>query len=487
MPFKDLREYLSTLEKLNMLVRVKKKITDPHEIFTIVWELNDRGGDPAVIFENVMDYGIPVVSNIFGSEPKRWGLAISLPMDLSVRELRNHYIKILDDKSMWKKPVIVEKSSAPCKEVILKGDDINLYKFPILQWHPLDGGAFITLGLSITKDPEFGRNVGIYRMKVLDKDKTTLLCSPHQHIGIMLDKARKAGKKSVECAVAIGTDPALLVAGWTKLRIREDEFEFAAALRGGQPIELVKCETVDLEVPATAEIVLEGEISTEEIVPEGTFGEWMGYHEEQAEAPVFKIKCITHRKDPLYVTTIVSHPRADGEAFFRSVSQNAHFYRQVRDARVPGFVDAWLPLSGHGFMGIVSIKKIYPGWGRQVIYQLFGIPFVAATMNVVIVVDDDIDPSNLEQVIWALSTRVDPKRDVVIIDPLAMYGLNPAASKRIKIPGSTGEITICSRMGIDATLKTREDLYERPTPIPVRPQPEMLKKVREQWSEYGFK
>lgn len=487
MPFEDLREYLSALEKMGKLVRVKRRIEDPHEIFTIVWELNSRGNDPAVIFEKVMDYDVSVVSNIFGSDPSRWGLAINLPMGLTVRELRNHFVKMLDDKSLWKKPMIVGRSEAPCKEVVLKGDDVNLYKFPILQWDPLDRGAYITWPLCITKDPDFGTNVGIYRMMVLDRNKTTIMCSPLQHIGIHLDKARRAGKKSLECAVAIGADPAIMVTGWTKMGIRESEYEFAAALRGGQPVKLVKCETVDLEVPATAEIVLEGEISTEEVSPEGTFGEYMGYHEEQIEAPVFKVKCITHRKDPLYATTIVSHPRGDGEAFFRSVAQNAHFYRQVRDARIPGFVDAWLPLSGHGFMGIVSIRKIYPGWGRQVISQLFGIPFVAATMNVVIVVDDDIDPSNLEQVIWALSTRVDPKRDVVILDPLMMYGLNPAASIRIKTPGRPAEVTLCSRMGIDATLKAKEDRYERPTPIPVKPQPETLRKVRERWAEYGLK
>lgn len=487
--YESLRDYLRKLETKGYLLKISKEIEDGEEIFTILWKLAEQGkNDPAIIFENVRGYEIPIVANIFGSDPKRWPFALGLEETMDVRQLRNFVVTKIEQKKEWKKPVSVHPSDAPTKEVVYKNGEVDLLKFPILQWHPNDNGKYVTYGLAITKDNEYGVNAGIYRMMVLDKNKMTIMCSPYQHIGIHLEKAKKEGKKYLECAVAIGNIPALVIAGFTKLKIRENELEFAAALNGGQPIKVVKCETIDLEVPADSEIVIEGKISTENYAPEGTFGEYMGYHEERMEYPVFEISCITHRKDPLYLTTIVSHHRADGEALFRSVVQNAHFYRELKRADIPGFVDCWLPLYGHGFVGIVCVDKKFLGWGRQLLYRIFGIPFVAATINCLILVDKDIDPANLDEVIWALGTRVDPIRDVVITKPIAMYGLNPAATVRVKLPAASTEISLMSRMLIDATLKSEEDGIQRKPPIPVRAglRKEIMDKVEGQWKEYGF-
>lgn len=485
--FKDLRDYLRSLESKGWLKRIEKEIHRGDEIFCILWKLASMGrNDPALVFERVRGSSLPIVANIFGSDLKRWSFALGAEETMQVKELRDLVVKRLDTKEDWKKPVEVSPSDAPVKEVIKKGGSIDLYEFPILQWHPNDNGRYITYGLAITKDPEYGLNMGIYRMMLLDKDKTTIMCSPFQHIGIHLNRAKKAGKKFIECAVAIGASPNVVIAGFTKMDIRENELEFASAINGGNPVEIVKGETVDLEIPARSEIVLEGRIMVSEYAPEGTFGEYMGYHEEQMTYPVFRISCITHRRDPLYLTTIVSHHRADGEGLFRSVVQNAHFYRELRKARIPGFVDCWLPLYGHGFVGIVAVDKKYSGWGRPLLYRILSIPFVTATLNSVILVDADIDPSNMDEVIWALGTRTDPERDVVITKPIAMYGLNPAASIRTQAADKTTEISLISRMLIDATLKTAEDGMQRIPPVPVRPPKDTMEIVESRWHEYGL-
>lgn len=486
--YKDLRDYLNELENRGQLLKIEKEVEDGEEIFTIMWKLSEQGkNDPAVIFQNVKGYSVPIVCNILGSDPQRWPLALSLEDNMDVRALRDFIVTKVQSKNEWKLARSVTHTEASVKEIILQNDEIDLYEFPILQWHPLDMGRYITYGLSITNDKDYGINMGIYRIMILDHKRVTIMCSPYQHIGIHLDKARQDGKKYLECAIAIGNSPSLIVAGFTKMGVRDSEIDFASVLNGGEPIDMVKCETVDLEVPANSEIVLEGRISTEHYVPEGTFGEYMGYHEEQMEYPVFEISCISHRKDPIYLNTIVSHPRADGEALFRSVVQNAHFYQELQKANIPGFVDAWLPLYGHGFMGIISVKKRYPGWGRQLLYRILGIPFIAATMNCIVLVDEDIDPSNWEHIIWVMSTRVDPERDVVITKPMAMYGLNPAASERLKPKNAATEISFLSRMLIDATLKSEEDGLKREPPIPVKPRKEVLEKVEALWKEYGFK
>jgi len=363
---------------------------------------------------------------------------------------------------------------------------VDLNKFPILKWHPEDGGPYITLPVVITKDREYGVNAGIYRLMVYDRKTTGIMCNIFQDIGICLGKARNEGRKGIECAVAIGVDPAIYVAAVTKIPLSENELELAASFRDGVPIDVVICETVDLEVPASAEIVLEGEISIYDKKREGPYGEWMGYFEEEMLLPIFEVKCITHRKNPFYLTTIEGPNLGDAE-IIRMIPQISTFTLQAKE-RITGFKDAWLPPSGRNYTAFVSIKKRYPGWGKVAIYQTFSIPFVASSVNCVIVTDEDIDISNLEDVIWALSTRVDPIHDVILTPSIGVYPLNPSGYLRPFELASTGftDITMCSKIGIDATLKMKEEGRNRPIAKIVKPKENILKHVIENWNKYGL-
>jgi 4-hydroxy-3-polyprenylbenzoate decarboxylase len=478
----DLREFLSELEKAGELVRIKEQISEGHEVFSIIWELNRKNG-PAVILENVKGSRVPIVANIFGTLD-RFAMACGFPRGLSVNEYRNLFVERLD-KTKWREPRLVK--SGPCKEVILKGKEVDLGRFPILRWHPDDGGPYITFPIVIAKDKKFGVNAAIYRMMVHDRKSTGVMCNVFQDQGVYLEKAKKAGQEKIPCAVAIGTDPALYVTAVTKIPLGESEFAFASALRDGNPIEVVKCETVDLEVPATAEIVLEGEISIAERKMEGPFGEWMGYFEEGMLLSVFNVTCITHRKNPLYLTTIEGPDMGDAE-ILRMIPQISTFTVQARE-RITGFVDGWLPPSGRNYTAFISIRKRYPGWGKVAIYQAFSMPYIASSANCVIVTDDDIDITNPDEIIWALSTRVDPHEDVILTSPIGGYPLNPAGSVRpVEFPltGRT-DITMVSKMGIDATLKWQgEGSRTRPAARVVKPKEDVLEKVRANWKKYGL-
>lgn len=477
----DLRAFLNLLASRDDLVRVDQPIGDGHEIFSILWRLTEVQG-PAVVFENVAGHGIPVVSNIFGTLD-RFALACGFESGLDIGAYRDLFMERLKAKQ-WHKPVEVKE--APCQEVVLKGEEADLTKFPILQWHPEDGGPYITLPIVITEDSRFGVNASIYRMMIHSKNETGMMCNIFQDQGIYLARARDGGQESIPCAVAIGLDPAVYVAAVTKIPLNDSELDFAASLRGGRPLEVVKAKTVELMVPAQAEIVLEGYITTTETRPEGPYGEWMGYFEEQMFLPVFKVSAITHRRDPLYLMTIEGPSLGDAE-MLRMIPQIATFTRQARE-RITGCVDAWLPVSGRNYMAIISIKKRYPGWGKTAIYQAFALPYVASSANFVIIVDHDIEVRDMEEVIWALSTRVDPIHDVIITPPTGGYALNPAARQRETRFDPTGatDVVMASKIGIDATLKTPAEGRKRPSAKVVRPQEQIYKRVLGQWKSYGF-
>ena len=482
--FTDLREFIEVLDQKGDLVHVKNQIEDPHEIFCIVWELNNRKG-PAVLFENVKGYSIPVVANIFGTLD-RFALACGFPQGLEPKTYRDMYRKLLNNKNKWAKPRLVD--NGPCKDVVLKGDKVDLYKFPILQTHPKDGGPYITMPVVITKDDKFGVNAGIYRMMLQDKKTTSIVCIIFQDIGKHLGRAMNEGKKYMDCAVAIGAHPVIYLAASSKISVYDNELAFAAAFRDGQPIEVVKCETVDLEVPADSEIVIEGKISVNERMKEGPYGEWSGYYEEQMMEPVFSVECITHRKNPLYLMTTEGH-HANDDGIMRMISQIVTFTDSAIKS-ITGCVDAWIPQSGRNLVTVIAIKKRYPGWGKTAIYQAFSLPFIASSSNCVIIVDDDIDPSNLDEVIWAIGTRVDPANDLITTPHTAVYPLNPAGIRRPMVNEGTGctDFSYCSKMGIDATLKlpgengsTRENIST------VRPIKNIYDDVKARWHEYGFK
>lgn len=476
MAFRDLREFLGILEAEGEIARIRREVEPGDEIASIVWETNRRRG-PALLFEQVRGSAYPLVVNVHGAY-SRIALAMGLPKDSTVKALRDHYAAVLKNKKEWPEPVMV--NSGPCKEVVLKGDDVDLFKFPIFRWHPGDGGPYITLNATTTKDPVFGRNVGIYRVNVFDKKTTGIMALMMQDIGIHLSLAKKRGQP-LPVAVVCGLDPTIYLAGTTKMAyVGDDEFALAGGIRG-EPVELVRCETIDVDVPATAELVIEGELRWDELTNEGPFGEWMEYYEEQMITPTFHVTCITHRKDAIYQSCSVGHQYGENE-IVRTIPLQANFYNELKE-RVIGFRDCYITLEGRGYKAVVQVQKRYPGWGKQAIYAAFGTGYGTASMNQVTVVDEDIDIYDPLRVDFAEATRVDPQRDVVILPPMGVYPLNPSARSRFEgeLTGLT-EFAVCSKMGVDATKKFESE--GRKTAELVHPPEEMLEHVRRNWEQY---
>jgi len=473
---RSLRSFLARLEEIGELKRVKTEVF-PDEIFSLQWKLFDAAG-PAVVFESVKGSNLPIVVNVFGTRD-RLAMACSFPRGKRHIDYRNMYVEKIVNKNAWLKPKLV--ATGPCKEVVLRGDEATFSRLPVFKWHPSDAGPYITLPASIIKDAKFGTNVGTYRMMIHDDKTSGIMCNTFQHQGIYLNRAARAGKEAMACAIALGAPPSIYVSSVTSLELNDDEMQLSGAL-SGEPIEVVKGETCDLEVPAHTEIVLEGEISTTARKVEAPFAEYEGYHEEPMLLPVFTLNCITMRRDAMYQMTTADK---EGEVL-RDISVQSKVFLELKKS-VTGFVDCWSPPSGHGYTLVVAIKKYFPGWGQQAIHQIIGVPFVNALVNCVIVVDDGIDPSDTEQWIWALSTRVDPFYDVMITRPSQVYPLNPAARAQASTsPATNADFLLCSKMGIDATLKGPEERPTRGSITPVRLPKEVLARVEQRWVELGF-
>jgi 4-hydroxy-3-polyprenylbenzoate decarboxylase len=488
MPFKDLRDFLGTLKEAGQFVELKKEMENGYEVSALGWELSERGGGPAIKFK-IKGHDTPVVANVQGTLQRNamaLGLQPAETMEKNFVLIRNRVAEALAARETWIEPEIVD--SGPCQEVVLTGNQVNLKSLPVVKWNPMDGGPYITLPNVITRDPlnrEFGRNNGMYRMMIHDEKTTGIMCVATQDIGIHVARARSAGMKKLPVAVAVGLDPVINMMACTKMgSFMDDEFALAGALRG-EPVEMVKCKTIDLDVPAHAELILEGELDldSDSCKWEGSFGEWMGYFEESMLCPVFNVTAITHRKDWIYQMCTLGHERSDGDLWKIPMLQ-ANNYNFLKRA-VIGFRDYYAPISSRGFKAVVQIEKRFPGWGKQAIlaYLGSGQGFVAA--NYVVVVDTDIDIYNQEMVDWAIATRMDPARDVMIIPEVGVYPLNPAASRRSEseLSGFT-EFAFIGKMGIDATKKTALE-NRRPTGTPVQPDHETLERVRQNWASYG--
>jgi 4-hydroxy-3-polyprenylbenzoate decarboxylase len=480
----SIREFIRKLENKGQIAHIDQPVSG-EEAAAIIWELNDRKG-PAVRFKEVNGSKVPMVANLFG-EFSRMAMALGLPEDSSPRAIRDHYAAVMRKQQNWIKPVMV--NTGPCKEVIVRGDELDLMKFPIIKWAPHDGGPYITLNGTISKDPELGRNIGMYRVHVIDRNTTGIMALSMQDIGIHLARARQRGKPHLDVAVVIGMSPAQYCAATTKMGdVTHDEYDLSSTL-SGEPDKLVRCETIDVDVPAEAEIVIEGHLCHEEPLQEGPYGEWMGYYEESMVTPTFHVTCVTHRKDPLYITSSMGHQYGEGEVF-RYLPIQSNLYNVLR-RNVIGFRDCYLPLEGRGYKAVVQIRKRYPGWAKQAIYATLSAGYGCSSVNWVTVVDEDIDIFNPAEVYFAEATRVDPELDVTIFPGQGVYPLSPSARRRYEAKdmgheqGFT-EFAWCSKIGIDATIKKADEL-RRPTPDRVLPDLDAIKKVRENWGRYGLR
>ena len=478
MAYKDLRDFIKKLEKNNDLVRIKEKVSSELEICEITDRIVKQGG-PALLFENVENSEFPVITNLFGTMER---MCLALETD-SLDNIAEKITEILEPKPPLKfldklkmLPKLMELSkifpkivkTGPCKDIILKGDNVDLFKLPILKTWPLDGGKFITLPLIFTKDPETNiRNVGMYRLQAYDKSTTGMHWHPHKHGAKHFKKAKNLNKK-IEVAVALGSCPAVIYSATAPLPDDVDEMILAGFLRK-KPVELVKCETVDIEVPANSEFVLEGYVNPDELRTEGPFGDHTGYYSLEDEYPVFHITCITHRKDAIYPATIVGKPPME-DSFIGKATER--IFLPLLKKTLPEIVDINLPVEGgfHNF-AFVSIDKQYPAHARKVMHALWGLGQMMFT-KIIVIFDKNVNVQDIKEVLWRLGNNIDPRRDIYFVD-----GPVDALDHASYLPN------IGSKMGIDATAKWKEEGFTRPWPPDVEMSEEVKNIVDKKWNK----
>ena len=460
MAYTDLRAFITALEENGELKRVTAEIDPVLEIAELANRAVKSGG-PALLCENPTGYSIPVLINAFASM-RKMELALEVDSIDSIAARISEYVAMKTPEGLLGKlkmlPKLAEMGSffpkevrsGPVKEVIKK-DGFSLLDYPVLQCWPGDAGRFITLPLVFTKNPETGkRNVGVYRMQVYDERSTGMHWQTHKQGAEHYRRRLAAGKEErMEVAVAIGADPATMFSGILPLPPDLDEMLFAGFLRS-KPVELVKCETVDLEVPAHAEIVLEGYVTLGELKTEGPFGDHTGFYSLEDDFPVFHVTCVTQREKPIYATTIVGPPPM--EDYYMGKAIERAFLPLMR-LQIPELVDINMPAEGifHNLM-IVSIRKSYPLQARKVMNAVWGLGQAMFT-KCIVVVDDDVDIQNLSEVTWKVLNNIDPERDF-------QFTMGPID----QLDHSSRLPNYGSKVGIDATRKWPEEGFQRPWP-----------------------
>ena len=480
MPIEELGEFVEKLEKAGELRRIKTQVDVNLEIAEILRRVMYSNG-PALLFENVKNHDMPVLGNAFGSL-KRLELGLETSdfteigqriVDMTKMDIpAGLFNKIKKLPELAKMTDIAPKlqKSGPVTELF--DDSPSFEKIPILKtWHK-DAGHFITFGLVATKHPETEiRNLGVYRMQVLDKTHAIMHWQKHKRGAHHYDMKKDAGQK-IEVAVVIGADPATVYSAVAPVPEGLDKYLFAGIVRK-TGIKTVKCKTVDLEVPANAEIVLEGYVDPSDVRMEGPFGDHTGYYTPPEPYPVFTLTAIMRRQKPIYLTTIVGKPILE-DAFIGKVIERS-FLPLIRMFQ-PEVVDFAMPAAGwFQGMAIISIKKRYPGQARKVMMGLWGLGQLALT-KIFIVLDDDVNVHDMDDVIWAMTTRVDAARDVMIIDHTPTDTLDPASPL----------LNLGSKLGIDATQKTKEEGYQREIQELVKVDEDTKNVVDAKWSSYGI-
>lgn len=485
MAFNDLREFIRALEERGWL----KRITEPVDCELEITEITDRvsklSGDKnvALLFENVKGYDIPVLMNAFGSM-ERMALAFGVDkIDDVAAELKGifslPYISMENKMDLLKLIPMAKRAvnfpkyikNAPCQEVIIK-DQPSLDKFPILQCWPGDAGKFITLPLVFTKNPQNGkRNVGMYRLQKYDGQTTGMHWHIHKNGAENFRAHQALGKDRIEVAVAIGTDPVVTYAATAPLPKDIDEMVFAGFLRK-KSVELVKCQTVDVEVPAHAEIILEGYVMMDELRREGPFGDHTGYYSLADDYPVFHITCITHRKDPIYASTIVGKPPME-DCFLAKATER--IFLPVLQMSLPEVLDINLPLEGvfHNCV-VVSIKKTYPQQAKKVMHAIWGMGQMMFT-KMIIVVDQHVNVQDMNEVWWRVYNNIDARRDIVMVDgPLDV------------LDHSSPMPNWGTKVGIDATKAWPTEGYTREWPDEIEMSTEIKTMVDQKWKGLGL-
>jgi 4-hydroxy-3-polyprenylbenzoate decarboxylase len=487
MKYHDLRDFISQLEKLGELKRVTAPVS-AHLEMTEICDRVLRAQGPALLFENPVGHKIPVLANLFGT-PRRVALAMGEENVTALREVGKllAYLKEPEPpkglKDAWEKwPVLKQVltmspkvlSSAPCQEVVWEGRDVDLSRLPIQHCWPGDVAPLITWGLVVTRGPNKQRqNLGIYRQQVLGPNKVIMRWLAHRGGALdFRDHCQKNPGRPFPVAVVIGADPATILGAVTPVPDTLSEYQFAGLLRGAKT-ELVKCVGSDLQVPASAEIVLEGAIQPNETALEGPYGDHTGYYNEQERFPVFTIERITMRRAPLYHSTYTGKP--PDEPAMLGVALNEVFVPLLQK-QFPEIADFYLPPEGCSYrMAVVSIRKQYAGHAKRAMFGIWSFLRQFMYTKFIVVVDDDIDARDWKEVIWAITTRADPVRDTLLVENTPIDYLDFASP----VSGLGG------KMGIDATNKWPGET-QREWGKPIAMDEAVKAKVDAMWGELGL-
>src|SRR5258707_13912702 len=481
MAYNDLREFVRALENAGELKRISLEV-DLHLEITEFADRSVKTGGPALLFEKVKGSKFPVLINAFASD-RRMQIALGVDSVEEVAGRISEYLHMRMPEGLINKLKMLPKlaevgaffprivSDGPCKEVIRK-DKFSLFEFPILHCWPLDGGRYITLPLVFSKNPDTGkRNCGMYRMQVYDEKTTGMHWQTHKQGAEHHRRLVKEGKKRMDIAVAIGSDPATMYSAILPLPPDLDEMMIAGFLRS-KPVEMVKCETSDLEVPANSEIVLEGYVELGELRREGPFGDHTGFYSLDDDYPVFHIQCITSRKNPIYATTIVGPPPM--EDFYMGKAIERIFLPLMR-LQLPEIRDICMPAEGifHNLI-LASIRKSYPLHARKVMHAIWGLG-QAMFSKVVVVVDEEVDVQNVREVAWKALNNIDPERDIQFV-------MGPVDS----LDHASRLVNYGSKMGVDATRKWPGEGFTRPWPDVIEMSPEVKSRVDALWKKSGL-
>ena len=482
---RDLRGFIKLLEERGQLRRVQALVDGDLEIAEICNRMLQAGG-PGLLFENVKGSPFPVAVNLMGTvERICWAMNMEKPEELE--DLGSKLAMLQQPKPPKKISQAIDFGKVlfdvvkakpgrdffpPCQQVTIEGEDLDLNKIPMIRPYPGDAGKIITLGLVITKDVETGTpNVGVYRLQLQSKNTMTVHWLSVRGGARHLRKAAEAGKK-LEVAIALGVDPMIIMAAATPIPVDLSEWLFAG-LYGGSGVKLAKCKTVDLEVPADSEFVLEGTITPGEMLPDGPCGDHMGYYGGVEDSPLVRFHTITHRKDPIYLTTFSGRPPK--EEAMMAIALN-RIYTPILRQQVSEIVDFFLPMEALSYKAaIISIDKAYPGQARRAALAFWSALPQFTYTKFVIVVDKEINIRDPRQVVWAISSKVDPSRDVFILPDTPFDTLDFASAK----------VGLGGRMGIDATTKIPPET-DHSWGEPLESDADTANMVDRRWAEYGL-
>ena len=486
MSYDNLRAFVRALDKAGELKRIRQEADPILEIAEITDRVSKKTPPgPALLFERPKGYRTPLLINAFGSE-RRMNLALEVDRIEEVADRIRVFLDVKSPQGLLEKikmlPMLADLGAffprtvkdGPCQEVVRR-DGFSVLDFPVLQCWPQDGGRFITLPLVFTRNPETGkRNCGMYRMQVYDERTTGMHWQLHKQGAEHFRRAAQGSERtgnSMEVAVAIGTDPATTFSAILPLPPDLDEMLFAGFLRQ-KPVETVPCKTVSLEVPAEAEIVLEGHVRLDELRTEGPFGDHTGYYSLAEPFPVFHVSCITHRKDPIYSTTIVGAPPMEDYWMGHVIER---IFLPLMRLQLPEVVDMHMPAAGifHNLM-LVAMRKSYPGHARKVMSAIWGLGQAMFT-KCIVVVDHDVNVHDVNEVAWKALNHIDPERDI-------QFTMGPID----QLDHSSRLPNFGSKMGVDATRKWLEEGFPRPWPDEIRMDAATKASVDKMWKDLGL-